>query len=66
MTIKDVEKGTMSRFEEALAKLVQSTINAGVKISFTKDELKEIGVKITKSKLPLVKQKKQSTQTEVY
>ncbi|MCL2283000.1 MAG: hypothetical protein FWC26_06755 [Fibromonadales bacterium] len=56
----------MSRFEEALAKLVQSTINAGVKISFTKDELKEIGVKITKSKLPLVKQKKQSTQTEVY
>jgi hypothetical protein len=46
---------------EALAEFVQDTINAGVRVSFTEDELKEMGVKVPKSKLSLVKQKRQPT-----
>ena len=56
----------MSSFGKALAELVQGTIDAGVKVSFTEDELKEMGVKVPKSKLSLVKQKRQSTPAKVY
>jgi predicted DNA binding CopG/RHH family protein len=45
----------MSSFGKSLVELVQGTINAGIKVPFTEEELKDMGVKIPKSKLSLAK-----------
>jgi hypothetical protein len=50
--------GNMSSFGKSLVELVQGTINAGIKVPFTEEELKDMGVKIPKSKLSLAKKTK--------
>jgi hypothetical protein len=46
----------MSPLMKNLADLIKGTLKAGVSVSFTEAELKDMGIKVPKSKLHLVKQ----------
>ncbi|MCL2101163.1 MAG: BrnA antitoxin family protein [Fibromonadales bacterium] len=53
----------MSQLMETLADLVKGSLKAGGSVSFTEAELKDMGIKVPKSKLHLIKQP-QATTTE--
>jgi len=46
----------MTRAMKSLASIVKSSLRAGLKVSFTEEELKVMGIKVPKSKLHLIKQ----------
>ena len=41
---------------KSLASIVKSSLKAGLKVSFTEEELKAMGIKVPKSKQHLIKQ----------
>ncbi len=45
----------MTEAMESIASFIRGSLRAGLKVSFTEKELEEMGIKVTKSKLHLVK-----------
>ena len=45
----------MTRLMKSIASLTRGFLKCGIKVSFTEAELKEMGIKVPKSKLHLVK-----------
>jgi len=48
----------MTEAMKSLASIVRGSLKAGLKVSFTEEELKSIGIKVPKSKRHLIKQPK--------
>jgi len=46
----------MTEAMKSLASIVRGSLKAGLRVSFTEEELKSIGIKAPKAKLRLIKQ----------